>query len=213
MLAASIGAVIGPPAATVADSRPAISLEAEIPAQFGSWREERQHSVQLVNPQVQAKLDEIYGQTLERIYANADGYRIMLSVAYGADQRGSLKAHIPEFCYEGAGFTLKHHEGAQLETPFGTIPVARFVPSKANRSEPVTYWVMIGERAVQGWESKLLELSYTVTGRVPDGLVFRVSSIDLDRKRANRMQDQFVNDLMMSLSPAQRSRLSGLGDS
>ena len=41
--------------------------------------------------------------------------------------------------------------------------------------------VPVGEKAVQGKvQKRLVELSYTLTGRIPDGLLFRVSSIDPD---------------------------------
>ena len=63
------------------------------------------------------------------------------------------------------------------------------------------------------WQSKLVELSYVITRRIPDGLLFRVSSIDPDQARANRVQRQFVDQLLQTLSPPDRKRLSGLGDS
>jgi hypothetical protein len=42
-------------------------------------------------------------------------------------------------------------------------------------------------------------------------MLFRVSSIDLDRKRAFALQDRFVTDLLKAVSPEGRKRLSGLG--
>lgn len=213
MCGASIGAVVVRPGTKAADLRPAISLAAMIPKQFGDWREEPQRIVQVVNPQTRAILDKLYSQVLERSYVNADGYRIMLSLAYASDQRGNLRAHYPEACYSAAGFTLHRREASQLATPFGEIPVRRMFTSKGSREEPLTYWLRVGGKAVQGWQSRLLELSYIVSGRIPDGLLFRVSSIDPDQVLANQMQDQFVNQLLQAVSPAERKRLSGLGDS
>jgi EpsI family protein len=45
-------------------------------------------------------------------YVNASGYRIMLSLAYGSDQRGALQAHKPEVRYPAQGFTLHGRSGA-----------------------------------------------------------------------------------------------------
>lgn len=59
----------------------------------------------------------------------------------------------------------------------------------------------------------MVDLRYGLTGRIPDGMLFRVSSIDADEARAYQAQEQFVNQLLQSLSPAERKRLSGLGDS
>jgi hypothetical protein len=51
-----------------------------------------------------------------------------------------------------------------------------------------------------------------LTGRIPDGLLFRVSSIDPDPARAWRKQDEFVGQLLAALPPAERWCLSGLGE-
>lgn len=213
MLAASIGSVVARPEIRSASLGPAFSLEAMVPKHFGNWREEPQRIVQVINPQTQGLLDKLYSETLSRTYVDASGYRIMLSLAYGSDQRGGLQAHKPEACYPAQGFTLHRAEPGRLATPFGEIPVRRLFTSKGSREEPLTYWFTVGDEAVQGWNTRLVELSYTLTGRIPDGLLFRVSSIDPDQARANQMQDQFINQLLQAVSPADRKRLSGLGDS
>jgi EpsI family protein len=213
MVAASIGAVVARPVMKAANPKATFSLETMIPKHFGNWREEPQRIVQIINPQGQTSLATIYSQLLTRTYVNADGYRIMLSVAYGPDQRGSLGAHEPEACYPASGFTLHSREAAQLATLYGEIPVRRLFTSKGPREEPVTYWFRIGDKVVKGWQRRLVELRYTLTGRIPDGLLFRVSSIDPDQALANKFQDQFINQLLQSVSAADRKRLSGLGDS
>jgi len=215
MLAAGIGAVVARPSLKMASLGPAFSLEAAIPKHFGDWREETQRIIQVINPQAQKVLDETYSQILTRSYVNTDGYRIMLSLAYGSDQRGPLRAHEPEACYPAQGFALHRKEASLLATPYGSIPVRRLFTSKGSRVEPLTYWVRIGDKTVREsrWQWKLTELNYTLTGRIPDGLIFRVSSIDPDQIRANQLQDQFINQLLQAVSPAERKRLSGLGDS
>jgi EpsI family protein len=214
MLMASIGAILARPTAKVADSASAISLEGMIPKQFGDWREEPQRILQVVNPQTQELLDKVYSQILARVYVNAEGYRLMLSLAYGSDQRGSLQAHKPEVCYPAQGFTLHSNEPTQLLTAFGAIPVRRLMTSMGARQEPVTYWFTVGDTAVIGkTQKRLVDLRYGLTGRIPDGLLFRLSSIDPDPARAYRFQDQFVDELLRTVSPADRRRLSGLGDS
>jgi EpsI family protein len=78
----------------------------------------------------------------------------------------------------------------------------------------VTYWFTVGDKAVQGTTQKrLVDLRYGLTGRIPDGMLFRISSIDSDQTRAYEMQSHFVNQLLQSVSPAERKRLSGLGNS
>jgi EpsI family protein len=212
MISASIGAVIARPTAKVADEAP-ISLEQMIPVQFGDWREEPQRFAQVVNPQTQELLDKLYSQILSRTYVNSGGYHVMLSLAYGSDQRGSLQAHKPEVCYPAQGFNIHNIAAGSLGTTFGEIPVRRLFGTLGARQEPVTYWFTVGDQAVMGTtQKKLVELRFGLTGRIPDGMLFRVSSIDGDQPRAYQMQEQFVKQLLQAVAPADRKRISGLGD-
>lgn len=212
MCGAGIGAVVARPDISESDLRPATSLESMVPKVFGDWREEPQRALQVVNPQSRELLDKVYSQILERVYVNSDGYRIMLSLAYASDQR-NFRAHYPEACYTSAGFTLHSKVMTKLTTPFGEIPVGRLFMVREAREEPLTFWLRIGDKAMLGWQSRLVELGYTLTGQVPDGMLFRVSSIDPNQARANQIQDDFINQLLRSVSPAERKQLSGLGES
>jgi EpsI family protein len=212
MCAASVGAIVARPTVKAADQGPRISLESMVPKQFGDWREEPQRAGQVVNPQTQELLDKLYSQILTRTYINSQGYRIMLSLAYGSDQRGELQAHKPEVCYPAQGFKLHRTESVPLSTPVGSIPAQRLMTSLGPRQEPVTYWFTVGDKAVQSkLERRLVQIAYGLTGRIPDGLLFRVSSIDEDQTRANRFHDQFVNQLLQAIPTGDRVRLSGLG--
>lgn len=214
MIAASAGAFALRPNTKLAEIGPGISLETIVPKSFGDWREEPQRTAQVVNPQTQELLDKLYSQILTRVYVNAAGERIMLSLAYGSDQRGSLQAHKPEVCYPAQGFVLHRNQASTLTTPFGTIPVRRLFTTLGPREEPVTYWFTVGEKAVQGKvQKRLVDLSYGLTGRIPDGMLFRISSIDRNQGRANELHDNFVNQLLSAVPPAERRRLSGLGES
>jgi len=216
MFAAGIGSVVARPDPSTARLEPTISLETMIPKHFGDWHEKP--FVYVVNPQAQELMDKLYSETLSRTYVNSSGYHIMLSLAHGRDQRGGLQAHKPEVCYPANGFMLHKSEPGQLVTPFGEISVVRMFASKGSRVEPLTYWFKFGDEAVTGNEAdrnlrrRMVELRYNFTGRIPDGLLFRVSSIDPDQTRAKQMQDQFVNQLLLAVSPAERRRLSGLGE-
>ena len=56
-----------------------------------------------------------------------------------------------------------------------------------------------------------MQIRLGLTGQIPDGLLFRVSSIDDQSSRAYVAHDQFVGDLLTAVSPKDRTRLSGLG--
>jgi EpsI family protein len=213
MFAASAAAIVARPGAKLANELPAIVLESAIPRQFGDWRELTQGVVQVVNPQTQELLDKLYSQILTRTYVNSGGYRIMLSIAYGSDQRGAMQAHKPEVCYPAQGFTVQKNVAGVLTTALGDIPVRRLSTTLGPRQEPVTYWFTVGDTAIQGkLQKRLADLRYGLTGRIPDGMLFRVSSIDSDPVRAYRFQDLFVDQLLAAVSVDERKRLSGLGE-
>jgi EpsI family protein len=213
MFAAGIGAMVARPSLKATEIGQVVALESVVPRQFGSWREDPQRYVQVVNPQTQQLLDKLYSDVLNRVYVNDEGNRIMLSVVYGSDQRGALQAHKPEVCYPAQGFIVHSNQAATLATPFGHIPVRRLKTAMRERHEPVTYWFTVGERAVQGkLQKRLVELSLGLTGRIPDGMLFRVSSIDPDEAAAFRLQDNFIKQLLQAIPPTDRKRLSGLGE-
>lgn len=210
MLAASGLALALRPTHKIAEQGPAVDLEVMIPRTFGEWREEQYKSVQIVDPQQQEMIDQIYTQTLSRTYVNTNGYRIMLSMAYGDDQRDGMQMHYPEVCYPAQGFTLQGKQAGTLATASGSIPVTRILASLGQRNEPVTYWTTIGDRVFQGgFQKKLAEMSYGLNGKIPDGMLIRVSSIDAEVANAYEMQTRFANQMLAALAPEYRQKLNG----
>ncbi|MBK7765546.1 MAG: EpsI family protein [Sulfuritalea sp.] len=210
MLGAFGSAIALHPSAKIADERPPLDLKTLIPAQFGDWREEKQTVAQVVNPQQKETIDKIYNQTLSRTYVNPKGYRIMLSLAYGGDQSDSMQVHKPEVCYPAQGFQVLKKSTAAIALPFGPLPVVRIETQLGQRREPVTYWITVGDQIVQGnVQKKLAEMRFRFAGKIPDGLLFRVSSIDPEIPRAYDLQAKFINQLLGALTPEQRHRLAG----
>ena len=165
----------------------------------------------VVNPQMQASLDSIYSQTLSRIYVNARGQSVMLSIAYGRDQRDQLQVHHPEICYPAQGFQVLSNRTEVLQTAHGLLPIRRLKTTLGpQRPEAVSYWIAIADTVTLGGiDKKLKEMKFGLHGVVPDGFLFRVSSVDADSTHAFSLQDQFVNDLLNSLQPKYRKALAG----
>lgn len=211
MCSASVIATLGQPAANTERRVPGIRLDTTIPQQFGEWRIDPSQAAQVVNPQTQQLLDKLYGQVLARTYVNQRGYRIMLSLAYGSDQRGALQAHKPEVCYPAQGFSLLSNDSANIGTSHGQISGRRMSTRLGSRFEPVTYWFTMGDQNVRNrFERRVAEMRAGLTGQIPDGLLFRVSSIDTDPARAYAEHERFVSDLLAAVAPPDRARLSGL---
>ena len=185
-------------------------LETMIPAAFSDWSVDATVVPVQVDPQRQSVLEKIYDQTLSRTYINKAGDRVMLSIAYGGDQSRALQLHLPEVCYAAQGFDmLKSGEGA-LATRFGALPVRRLVAKQNSRVEPITYWITVGDKAVKSsFERKLQRLAYGLSGKIPDGMLVRVSSIQADEEGAYRLQDRFVGQMLDVLDGKDRVRLLG----
>jgi EpsI family protein len=190
-----------------------INLEAMIPAQFDNWQWVPSSNGGVVNPQQDALSAKIYTQTLTRIYRNrVDGQLIMLSIAYGADQRDDLQVHYPEVCYPAQGFQVQSNKEVRLTTSSGDLQVRHMQTRlNASRNEPVTYWAMLGEQVVlDGVHKKLTEMRLAWDGKRADGLLFRVSTVDERNSYAFAGEARFISDLLASLPAADRRRLSGL---
>lgn len=210
MLMASGMALALRPTQKISEQNYPVELEVMIPSEFGEWREEKQNLVRIVDPQQQEMIDKIYTQTLNRIYANDQGYRIMLSIAYGDDQRDAMQTHYPEVCYPAQGFELKSKQSGVLKTADGEIPVTRILTNLGSRHEPVTYWTTIGSQVVRsGVQKKIAEMSYGLGGKIPDGMLVRVSSIDADSTNAYEAQARFVDQMLNALTSEYKARLNG----
>jgi EpsI family protein len=198
------------PTAKVAPGRPDFNLDTMIPARFAGWTVDTSIVPLKPDPERQAMIEKLYDQTLSRTYINDRGERVMLSIAYGGDQSKTLQLHLPEVCYVAQGFQMLSTGDGQLGTRFGALPVKRLVARQGQRNEPITYWITIGDRAVlSGIEQKLQRLAYGLSGKIPDGMLVRVSTIQTSSADAWRLQDRFVTDMLGALAPRERARLLG----
>lgn len=211
MCGASVAGIAARPGAKGPDNGMGIKLEVAVPTRFGDWVMLTDQPTQVVNPQTQELLNSIYSQIVSRTYVHKDGYRIMLSMAYGDDQRGGLQAHRPEVCYPAQGFKVSSNVDGTLTTPYGPIEVRRLTTNFGARNEPVTYWLTVGDQVIKNsFDKRMAELRLALTGQIPDGLLFRISSIDADPARAFAMQQRFAADMMSVVPGETRRKLSGL---
>lgn len=211
MVVSSALAVKLKPSQRLADQHPPISLQQAVPERFGDWHIDPTIAPIEPSPDVQAKLDAIYSQTLSRTYVNSRGEFIMLSIAYGADQSGDgSQVHRPEFCYTAQGFQITLNRIGNLLTQYGNLPVRHLLAIQGQRTEPITYWITIGDKAtLPGISRKFSQIAYGLTGKVPDGMLVRVSSIDTDTEHAYRLQERFIQDMLADMSPDNRLRVAG----
>ncbi len=86
----------------------------------------------------------------------------------------------------------------------------RLVAKQDNRNEPITYWIKIGNSLTRGWfEEKWATFRYELTGQIPDGLLFRVSTISNDEQASYQIQQTFLTGLLKSMRSGDRQWLVG----
>lgn len=210
MAGAAVATRYAHPTRRLTDEQGSLDLERVFPAQFGEWQIDNRVPVQLVSPDLAQFIARIYTSTLSRVYVNRRGDRIMLSVAYGGDQSDATRAHRPEVCYPAQGFEISAGGVGQVDTAAGALRVRRLVARATGRTEPITYWVVVGTRtALSGTEQKLAQLHYGMRGQIPDGLLVRVSSLSIDVPGAHRVHERFINQLSHALAPEVQARVMG----
>ena len=135
----------------------------------------------------------------------------MLSIAYGKNQSDNLQLHKPEVCYPAQGFKLEKLERVPLNLLDQSISSTRMETHLGQRFEPVTYWTVVGDHVTTtGINKKLTEMRYGLRGRIPDGMLVRVSSIDRDTARAHTVQAEFAAAMVAAIAPENRARFAGV---
>ncbi|MGA7750528.1 MAG: exosortase-associated protein EpsI, B-type [Gallionella sp.] len=198
------------PSVDLADQQNQIDLENMIPRDFDDWKIDPTAVSFIIDPEVKAGISKLYSQTLSRVYINNLGERVMLSIAYGRDQRTDLQVHRPEVCYLSSGFDVGKLTKTFVDTTIARIPVMHLVAKKQTRIEPITYWIRMGDSITRGWfEQKAATLNYELSGKVPDGLLFRVSTISNDEQDSYKIQQTFIMSLLQAVQSKDRHWLIG----
>jgi EpsI family protein len=203
-------ALFTPRPQALAQERAQMPLEHLFPEQFGHWRLDPAASA-LIRPAFeQARQFQMYDQVLERTYVNAEGRRMMLSVAYGRQQSVGLQMHLPEVCYKAGGFHVQDVEAGTVDLNGAKLPVTRLFASMDARPEPITYWRLLGDDVISDeTQFKLRQISLGATGVIPDGMLVRVSSVDADVGAAHALQASFVQEMAAAMTAPQRTRVLG----
>jgi EpsI family protein len=113
--------------------------------------------------------------------------------------------------YEAQGFKIVYSAKGQSDVGFEPVPVMRLIATQDRRVEPITYWIRTGNYVVRGWlEQNIARVKNgLLTGYTPDGLLVRVSSIDEDKERAYKLQDDFLRALVAASRIDARTMLLG----
>jgi len=210
MLLTSAGATLAMPKPQVTSISQIPDVEGMLPQRFGRWEIDRNIVPLAVSPDLQQMLATLYDRTVSRTYVNEQGERVMVSVAYGANQSRALQLHKPEVCYAAQGFRISTVYKGNWAAGGVNIPTMHLVGTLGQRNEPVTYWMRVGDDIARGWfEQNAVRLKYGTRGYIPDGVLFRLSNISANNPAAFELQRQFVDEMMAAMTPQARTFFVG----
>lgn len=201
------------PRTYLADTRPPVKLDEMVPAQFGEWRPDPKQAPLVIDPSQLELANKLYQETLNRTYVDNAGHRMMLTIAYGRDQSEGVQLHTPEFCYPASGIPVGPATHQTISLGFKQQPVVRLVGRRSNGLlEPITYWVTMGDYVVNGGPRARRDtrFKYGFEGFIPDGALFRLSSIGTNPESEYLRQDAFLMDLFLALRAKDRTLLAGM---
>jgi len=176
-----------------------------VPEQFGDWK--LVPSLRLVTPtEPDALANRIYSQMIGRGYTDSAGNIVMLLVAYGPRQSDKLQLHMPEICYVAEGFRVSNSTPTKIDLGEGgqMLDVRKLVAQRENRVERITYWMRVGDDVVSTLlDRQVSKLRYGLQGLIPDGVLVRVSTINVDAQTADQLQTKFLADLLKTVPDSQ----------
>jgi len=199
------------PTIHMADKMSPLTLDSAVPRRFGHWVELPGTKANIVDSGTQQTIDRIYDQTLTRVYVNPDKYVVMLSIAYGRDQSDGFGLHQPEVCYPAQGFNMLTSRFESIRIGQKTLPAKRVNMALGNRVEPLTYWTVIGDTNYRGGlQKKIQQVIYGFSGKIADGMLVRISSIDQQTEAAYAAQSAFAQELIAALPEPMKTRFTGI---
>lgn len=165
----------------------------------------------LVLPPQDQLRDRIYNSLLTRYYSSPTNLPVMLLIAYSRTQDGVLQVHRPEVCYPAAGYELLDNHFEPLAVGRGLTVPAHFISTRSSsRHEQLIYWTRIGNAfPTRWWEQHVAVAQENLIGRVPDGMLIRISTAATSDKEAIAVLRQFALAMMALLSPVARRVLLG----
>jgi EpsI family protein len=195
---------------------PGPTLAEQMPQRIGPWEQQPNALDQIAATATNLSMEQPYDEIVTRTYRNPGGEIMMLTLAFGRNQRQEIKIHRPELCYPSQGFKVKQlqnasFEGVRSQASGETISGKRMVAAGNSFDEIVSYWIRIGGTySESAWQTRWTIFREGMNGRMTDGILVRVSqrvNPGVDPEHSYRVQQEFLQQLVASLQPSAQSLL------
>lgn len=180
-------------------------FSAAIPAQVDGWRSRA--SAEVVLPP-QDDSNKLYENLETRIYEGPDVPAIMLLIAYSSVQQNDIQVHRPEVCYPASGYPIISSRRRELKLGGKLVNAMELEADRSGLVEKIIYWVRVGDEFPVDWSSQRLAMAKAnLQGRVPDGVLFRVSAIESAGEDVSEKLHNFVSGFVAQLSSQMRQKI------
>lgn len=186
------------------------TLESWMPDKIGPWTLASRSGILL--PPADSLSARLYDNLVTRIYTAPDQPPVTLLLAYSSTQDGMLQVHRPEYCYRAGGYGLSPTQDVVISDAAGaTYGANTFLAVRPDASERVLYWTRVGEAFPQSWlGQRAAVMQANLAGRIPDGLLARVSSLTFDGPGPLATLEAFVVAFDRAITPRLHAMLFGL---
>ncbi len=211
MLLTATLAVWATPSDYLVDVKPRKPLQNFVKPVIGNWQIDHSSRMLITNAVLDDKLERAYTDLISETYLNSDNKKVMLSVAYSDNQRDGLAVHLPEACYPAQGFEILEKKEIPLTLNDGRqLNIQYMKTQRGNRVEPLVYWTIAGDHQYRNnFQRKQVAIEYALNNIIPDGLIFRVSTIESDDEAALAVITDFVRDFSRSVASSDKTRFFG----
>jgi EpsI family protein len=185
-------------------------LEEVVPKRIGSWSPVESEA--FVMPKLPGGLaEQLYNQTVSRLYVSPTKNPVMLVIAYGAEQSDLLQLHRPEVCYAAVGFTISSSTAVTVSlNDVAKLPARELTARSDTRVEPILYWTRIGDDLpTSGREQRWVKLRQQMNGYLADGVLVRLSTIGEPSPQAFADLSEFARTMVLAIAPKDRPALIG----
>lgn len=182
------------------------TLEDVIPKTVGAWKFVAASG--LVIPPEDQLSRTLYSQLLTRVYSDGEGPPVMLLIAQSTGQTGILQVHRPEVCYPASGYQISPVTTHDIRLGAETLTTNFMTATNEGRTEHIVYWTRVGNHVPMSWkQQKLVTAEDNLRGIIPDAVLVRISTINVDPAAAQQTLDAFTRSLIGSMQPDRRSVL------
>lgn len=180
-------------------------FSAAMPAKVDGWQSRA--SAEVVLPP-QDDSNKLYENLETRIYEGPGLPAIMLLIAYSSVQQNDIQVHRPEVCYPASGYPILSSRHRKLELAGKVVDATELKADRGGLVEKIIYWVRVGDEFPVNWSSQRVSMAKAnLNGRIPDGVLFRVSAIEDPTEDVSEKLNNFIPAFLGKLPPMIRQRI------